>query len=251
MIELADCASLIEQVLMISGDPAREFFCYDIDMGQEASRISFRFKDEKIKKASVVTAEDTAIELGSPLHQTVSTLLWTKKRGLIGNAIRTAGSDLSVLKKSPISFAQVVMVELDRDFDPTGPNIQTLSNLTNRIPGYMTRSIPGKIWIRIHRDLMAKGFSLYSLGQCLAQAYRESISGLRSIEIVLVADAPGLVECFVPIHNRSRIIYGENKKLALEADGTISCEDLNCNDCDEKPACDTIRDVIVRRRKTP
>jgi CO dehydrogenase/acetyl-CoA synthase beta subunit len=251
MIELTDCAPLIEQVLTIAGDPARGFSHHDIDAGQEAHRISFRFKDEKIKKASVVTADEAALELGSPTHRTVSTLLWTKQSGLIGNSIRTSGRDFPAMKESPVSFAQVVMVELKSEFDPTGPNIQTISNLTNRIPGYMTRSIPGKIWIRIHRDLMAKGFSLYSLGQCLVQAYRESISGLRSIEVVLVADNPGLVECFVPIHNRSRVIYGENKKLALEADGTISCEDLNCEDCDEKSACDTIRDVIIKRRKAP
>ncbi|MDD5711431.1 MAG: hypothetical protein PHY31_01585 [Smithellaceae bacterium] len=66
--------------------------------------------------------------------------------------------------------------------------------------------------------------------------------------ILVAADRPDLVKDLLSIHNRARVIYGENKKLALEADGTISCEDLNCESCSEKEACDTIRDVIVRRR---
>ncbi|MFA5323984.1 MAG: hypothetical protein WC373_15030 [Smithella sp.] len=249
-MELTDCAPLIKQVTQMVRDQRWGFSRHLPDNGEEARRIGFLPKGEKAGRAAIVTADNTALELGSPRHPTVSALLWTKHKELLSTAIWTAGKDFSQIKESPVSFAQVVMVELETDFDPTGPNIQTLSNLTNRIPGYMTRSIPGKIWIRIHRDLLTRGFSLHSLGQCLVQAYREAIPGLRNIEMVLSADNAELVELLVPIHNRARIIYGENKKLALEADGTISCEDLDCENCAEKSACDTLRDVIVKRRKS-
>lgn len=248
-MELTDCAPLIRQVIEMIRDQRREFSHHLPDNGQEARRIGFLSRETKANKAVIVTADNAVIELGSPQHPTVSTLLWTKQKDLLSRAIWTAGRDFPQITKSPVSFAQVIMVELESDFDPTGPNIQTLSNLTNRIPGYMTRSILGKIWIRIHRDLLARAFSLQSLGQCLIQAYHESIPGLRNIEVILIADNADFVEHVIPIHNRARIIYGENKKLVLEADGTISCEDLDCENCTEKPTCDTLRDVIVKRRK--
>lgn len=249
-MELTDCAPLINQVLEMVRDQVQGFSCHLPDNGEEAHRIGFLPRGEKTGRAVIVTADNAALELGSPQHPTVSTLLWTKQKALLSNAIWTAGRDFLQIKESPVSFAQVVMMELDTDFDPTGPNIQTLSNLTNRIPGYMTRSLPGKIWIRIHRNLLAREFSLLSLGQCLTQAYHESIPGLRNIEVVLIADNADLVGHLIPIQNRARVIYGENKKLALEADGTISCEDLDCENCEEKPTCDTLRDVIVKRRKS-
>ncbi len=247
-MELTDCAPLIRQVTEMMRDQRGEFSRHLPDNGQEAHRIGFLSRNTKADRAVIVTADNAVIELGSPQHPTVSTFLWTKQKDLLSRAIWTAGRDFPQIKESPVSFAQVIMVELESDFDPTGPNIQTLSNLTNRIPGYMTRSIPGKIWIRIHRDLLAREFSLRSLGQCLIQAYHESIPGLKNIEVVLVADNADVVGHLIPIHNRSRIIYGENKKLVLEADGTISCEDLDCENCTEKPTCDTLRDVIVKRR---
>jgi len=247
-MELTDCTPLMKQVIEMVRDQRRGGSRHFSDHGEEARRIGFLSRDKKPDRAVIVTAEDTALELGSPRHPSVSTLLWTNQKDLLSRAIWTAGRDFPRIKESPVSFAQVVMLELESDFDPTGPNIQTLSNLTNRIPGYMTRSIPGKIWIRIHRDLLAREFSLQSLGQCLIQAYHESIPGLKNIEVVLVADNADFVGHLIPIHNRARIIYGENKKLVLEADGTISCEDLDCENCTEKPTCDTLRDVIVKRR---
>jgi CO dehydrogenase/acetyl-CoA synthase beta subunit len=248
-MELTDCAPLIKQILEMVRDQRRGFSRHLPDNGEETRRIGFLPKGEKAGRPVIVTADNAALELGSPQHPTVSTLLWTKQKELLSRTIWIAGRDFPQIKESPVSFAQVVMVELESDFDPTGPNIQTLSNLTNRIPGYMTRSIPGKVWIRIHRDLLSREFSLLSLGQCLTQAYHESIPGLRNIEVVLIAGNADLVGHLIPIHNRARVIYGENKKLALEADGTISCEDLDCENCAEKPACDTLRDVIVKRRK--
>jgi len=143
----------------------------------------------------------------------------------------------------------LVALEINRDFDPTGPNFQSIKNLSNKIPGYMARSVPGKMWIRLHRDLIKKDFSLNSLGQMLIYAFHEAVPSIRAVEVMLVSDRAELIEEFRSIDKRARVISGENKKLALEADGTLSCEDLDCMSCDEKPSCDTIRDIISRRRR--
>ncbi|MDD5711432.1 MAG: hypothetical protein PHY31_01590 [Smithellaceae bacterium] len=145
MTEFTDCLALITQVKTIIGDPRWSFTLHGPDGGAEAHRIGYRARTDGRRIASIVTAADTALELGSPKHQTVSTLLWTRHSGVVTDLIATAGRDFPDLRETPVGFAQIVMVELDDTFDPTGPNFQALLNLTNRIPGYMTRSIPGKI----------------------------------------------------------------------------------------------------------
>jgi CO dehydrogenase/acetyl-CoA synthase beta subunit len=142
-----------------------------------------------------------------------------------------------------------VMVHIPDGFDPSTASFGALLNLSHRIPGYMSRSVPGKLWIRIGRDLMRKGFTLLSLGQCLAYSFREAVPGLQGIEILLAADDERLIREFTDIHARARIISGRNRKLALEADGTLSCDDLDCTTCEEKKDCDTIRDIIKKRKK--
>ncbi len=39
------------------------------------------------------------------------------------------------------------------------------------------------------------------------------------------------------------------RKLTRAEDGNYECEDLSCDECPEKPACDTIREVMVIRKK--
>ncbi len=103
--------------------------------------------------------------------------------------------------------------------------------------------------IRIHKKLFKKKFSLYALGQCLCKTYQESIPGLKAIDVILAADNSALVSKFEPICKTAKIISGENKKLKWEADGVVSCDDLNCDVCEEKPTCDTLKDIVVKRMR--
>jgi hypothetical protein len=244
---LADHLGLIAMTLETVKDPARAFASVQYDCGEEAQRLNFIATDSGAKNACIVTADKTALELGSPKHQSVSFLLWTKAECHLGGRIWTAGTDFRDIRQGPVSFVMIAMVRIAEDFDPTGPRFHSILNLSNKIPGYMSRSIPGKLWVRIGKDLMGKNFSLNSLGQCLVHAIYESVPGLLAVDVVLAADDPELAGAFESIGNRARVISGENKKLALEADGTLSCEDLNCASCEEKPHCDTIRDIIVKR----
>ncbi|MGE5423253.1 MAG: hypothetical protein ACM3QW_08315 [Ignavibacteriales bacterium] len=200
------------------------------------------------KNAVVVTADQTAMELGGPQDRALSTLLWSKSENLLEDSIWIAGHDFADIKSRTVSYTQLVMIELPNDYNSSWADMVRVSTLTNRISGYMTRSLPGKLWVRIGFDLMQKGFSLHTLGQCLVAAYREGLPGVRKVEVVLAANDPELVSVFEPIHNSARAISGENQKLTLEADGTLSCDDLDCTSCEEKPACDTIRDVIRAKR---
>ena len=66
----------------------------------------------------------------------------------------------------------------------------------------------------------------------------------------MAADNSTLVEKFAPIATASKIISGDNRKLKWEADGIVSCDDLNCDVCEEQPTCDTLKDIVVKRVKS-
>ncbi len=234
--------------------------CYDLLYDAENNFTEYKWKNikdlkktgfnkKKKGKSFIVMAEDTSVELGSPENISISCVLWTKENLLIKNSIWIAGKELSQIKGKSVSFLQVIMIQPGDEDDPTDPLLQGLKNLSNKIPGLMTRSITGKMWIRIHKDLMKKKFTLYSLGKYLHEAYKESMPNIKGIDIILCADDPQIISKFEPIYKTTKIINGENQKLKWVEDGVVSCEELNCNTCEEQPACDIIKDIVVKRKK--
>lgn len=93
------------------------------------------------------------------------------------------------------------------------------------------------------------GFSLPDIGELMLSAYREEARDtVARACVVLIADNPELVAQVEKIQAMARVINGENRKLQVEEDGSMSCEDLNCGSCGEKQFCDTLREVITSRR---
>jgi len=45
------------------------------------------------------------------------------------------------------------------------------------------------------------------------------------------------------------VLSGRHRKLALSADGTFECSDLDCENCDERETCDALKDVTIKYRK--
>lgn len=200
--------------------------------------------------ASIVLESDTAVELGSPRKESVSMALWTAHKGILENRLWISGRDFHQLMNKSVSFIQIIMLEFEDASLADESDIGRIKNLTNRIPGYMTRSMPGKSWVRINRKLMQKGFSLVTLGKLLYHEYTGSIPGITNIEIILVADNDAYINLFMPLCKASRAISGNNKKYKWLSDGVVSCDDLNCDVCEEKPSCDRLKEVIKERSET-
>ncbi len=196
-----------------------------------------------VRRPVIVTRAETALEIGSPRHMTSSNLLWTRENIFDCDEILCCGPDLAELLPGPISLGLLIMLQLESD--PGGPNFGAIRNLSNRLPGYMGRSIPGKLWVRLSHDLIKSGVSLEDWGQVLVRAYREAVPSIINMRVVLVAEEPELIQQLSEIEKVSHAMA--NQRLKLEDDGSLSCEEFDCEACDEKPACDIIRDVIRRR----
>ena len=112
----------------------------------------------------------------------------------------------------------------------------------------MVRSVPGRLWVRLSNKAMQKGMRLGTVGSALIAAYTNDFAAVESIEIVFVTQSREDVESFNQIATEANILIGNHKKLVLGANGDIECSELNCETCDEKPVCDNLRDVVIKRR---
>jgi len=202
-------------------------------------------------KPEVVLAEETSVELGCPAVPSAAVLLLTRERGVVNRgAVTVIGADIPDADEgAKLPFAQVVMIETRRGVPPDPFDLDNIQYLMHRLPGYMTRSIPGKLWVRVGRKAKAAGFSFHTSGSALIEAYQSEAAGVAAAEIVFVTSSAADVKAISAIAAEAEIFMGRHRKLFLGADGEVECSDLNCDTCDEKPACDSLRDIVIKRRK--
>ena len=243
-----DHAPLVDIIHRLTGNSTERFMEYPLDEGAEAAKFNLRASSE-MKTPVIVTAADTALEIGSPRHRAVNTLLWTHRKGVVRNRVLIGGIEIDRAMPGPVTAGVCIMTEIEGSLDTNGPNFKALRHLSNMLPGFMIRSMPGKMWVRIHHDLIKAGFSSYSLAQCLAHAYSQSHPTISAVEIVVVMGMPDIVEEMESVDIRARIINGTNRNISLEEDGSLTCEDLDCTNCENMASCEIIREIIKKKKR--
>jgi CO dehydrogenase/acetyl-CoA synthase beta subunit len=242
MGNIKDHSFLIEKILQ----ETIPFTVFDFQDNKAPKTLGYSIKKDRV--SSVVLAEDSLLELGSPEKLSLSRGFWTKKKDLVKNQLLVHTPDLSKQKGASLSFLHFVIIELQENQDPTNTLLFRPMNLTNKLPLVMTRTVPGKLWMRIHKKIFKK-FSLYNFGQTIRAHYIHKFPQIKNIDIILAAGDELFISKFEKFSKAAAIISGENRRLQWEEDGIVVCNDLDCNVCDEKAACDTIREVVTFRRR--
>jgi len=220
---------------------------------QESARkelMPFGFHDQGARRSHIVLADRTAVELGPPSLASLDILMTTSNARLVNDGrITLIGDDLPDLVRNKAGILQAVFLSLAPEVSLNRLTLENKRYLFNQIPGYMVRSVPGRLWIRIDHALMEKGFSFYHLGCALYAVFRSQGEGLLSCEVAFAAGENDLINRFERISRQTQVLSRENRKLQVDPDGIYSCTYLDCESCDEKPYCDQIRDLIKHRKK--
>ena len=217
----------------------------------DSLRQQFGFSGHRTNNPEIILAKDVAVELGHPSTASRAIVLITQKpECLVNGQISVLGPDLhemdGIVKPA---FAQVVMLSVKKYTPPNPFHIENTQYLFNRLPGYMVRSVPGKLWVRISKKNLEKGMRFETVGSALIAAYRNAFRAIEKIEVVFVTQSKEDVESLNQIATEANILSGNHKKLVLGADGDIECSELNCEICDEKTVCDNLRDVVIKQRR--
>ncbi len=250
-VEAADMAPLITRVREYLSEHSASLQKHALAVPIPALTGEFGFAAKNQGKPEVILSEDVYAELGHPATASRAMVLTTYDPDLVEHGrISLVGPDLAAMKpgvRGP--FAQVVMVALDRQHMPDPFDLENTQYLMHRLPGYMVRSVPGRLWVRVGKKQQAAGLNLHVVGSALAQAFSDDFDGVLKAEVVFITSNNEDVAALEQVAAEAKILSGQHKKLALGVDGSIECSELNCEECDEKPVCDNLRDVVVQRRK--
>jgi hypothetical protein len=203
-------------------------------------------------KAEVILGDEVAVELGHPATASQAFVLTTAAADLVHHgSVTLVGPDLDRMRpEERRPFGQVVLLALRDGALPDPFDLESAQYLTNRLPGYMVRSVPGRLWARVSRRARAAGFSLRTLGRALLAAYAGDLDEVLRVEVVLCTSSTADVEALKPIAVEASILAGRHKKLVLTAGGEVECPDLSCETCPEKPVCDSLREIVIARRRS-
>ena len=247
---VGDMAPLIQRMRKFLADHGEETRRYHASSELLCVDNEQRSSQRKEGGPDVVLAEDTAVELGHPLTPSLAMVLTCYQPGLVRHGeISILGPDVDEIEAGDRRpFAQIVMLSV-RDGDAPDPfEIDTTQYLIRRLPGYMVRSVPGKTWVRISREARAAGLTIKTVGSALIGAYMHDFEAVEKAEIAFVTSCGKDVEALSQIAHEASILAGKHKKLVLGVDGEVECRELNCETCNDKPVCDNLRDIVIKRR---
>lgn len=253
-VELARFDTQINRVCSIVAEWGKDVRVWRAPFVDEEGRRAFSRRAglmaRKSGRATIVPADECAVELGAPGRANVNMVLWTTEAALVRDGeIRLLGPDMPSAGKVSWPYAQVILVALNNPDDIDPFQLESAQYLSNRLPGFMVRTVPGRLWARVSRDAISSGMDFARLGGSLIAAYREDFSAVSAVEILFVTLDDAHVNALESVAAEARIILGKNKKLVLVGNGEYECTDLDCDDCEEQETCDEVRDIVILRRK--
>lgn len=197
------------------------------------------------------------VELGHPATLSVALLLTTARAALVRDRrITRLGAELDELagRPGPVPFAQLVLLELDAAVAPDTLALASAGELVHRLPGYAPRLLRAGIWARIAREAIDGGLSVARLGEALCAAHLE-LAGVRAVEVMLLLGDRALCTELAPLRAEAELRLGRHRRLVLaggaDADAPLEaeCRELDCERCEERPVCDSLQAVRIRRRR--
>jgi CO dehydrogenase/acetyl-CoA synthase beta subunit len=203
-------------------------------------------------ETGIVLKEDTFVELGSPSAGSCAFVVWNDDLSeVVDGRITCIGPDIRNSEGQSLPFGQVMIVGGTELRGEHYPELERTQYASDQIEGYMLRSVPRRVWGRVSKEASAKGFCLETLGRALMCLFRGKNPLLQATEVLFVTSCKEDVDQLDAIAEDVREFSGELRKLIRQQDGTYDCTEYDCDSCDDKPTCDSLRDWIkVRRKKT-
>lgn len=198
-------------------------------------------------RRSVVLAQDTAVELGSPSEESVSFLIWHEDPARVRDGLITLiGPDLGDGAGKGLPFGKVVLVcaegfneensyDLYRELDGVRYELD--------LKGYMMRAVSQyrREWSRVSAGAVKDGFSFGVLGGSLIDAIRRK-EYVRAVEVVFITASRGDVAALAPIADGAMRIIGALNKMLQELE-------FDCDTCGNVDVCSDVAELRSMREK--
>ncbi|HEY3449595.1 MAG TPA: hypothetical protein VGK67_24795 [Myxococcales bacterium] len=151
--------------------------------------------------------------------------------------------------REPRDFLQILVVQASPPASRVAlSRVASLRSLAQRLPGWFAHSEDQRTTARVHRQLLAAGFSQSRLADALlAQAADEGFAGC----VAVAAGVPSAraLELMQPFGERLAKLKSSLVPSARTPAGVLEgCEAKDCGTCDEAVVCDKVREVLAADR---
>jgi CO dehydrogenase/acetyl-CoA synthase beta subunit len=200
----------------------------------------------------IIFKEDTFVELGNPKTASCAFVLWTDKPTLVRDGrITLVGPDIAESQGRSLPFAQVLILGGSALQEEEQEALDRSQYVFDQVEGYMVRSVPQRMWSRVSRAAVDKGFGFEALGRALMGLCKTRLPQVDAMEVLFVTsskeDVASLGTIAAQVAKISRDI--RRKSLVRRLDGTYECvTGYRCDACSEKPICDDVRRLVALRK---
>ena len=228
----------------------REVRRYDAHPGLTQADPSHEESKHPGSRTSIILKEDTHLELGHPSAGSCSAALTTRDQSLVeSDRITLLGPDIPETSEGILPFAQIVIACCAGDVVDMSSKVDRRLHTSAQSDEYMIRSVPNLIWSRVSVDGARKGFSLRKLGARLINAVRRQCDDVTGSEVLFATSCREDVAALGRIVESVRTKVRQLRSYKPMPDGTYECTTArDCDDCEEQPVCDSVRDVIKIRK---
>lgn len=237
---------LREYLEIRKGDGAvfREIHCPSDPQGLQEG-LPFRMDQDT--HANIILKEDTFVELGPPNRSSCNFVLVSSSPGLLTDGrITLVGPDIRESAGKALPFGQVLMVAGEQLAEEHRLDLEQCQYISNRLPGYMIRFLPGRIWSRVGISAAAKGFSFETLGRSLMALYKSSQPMVEAMEIVFVTSSDSDVGAV------RDLLKGAARKGMQIIKEKYKCDSgLDCDQCPYQPICEEIQRMTESLKGRP
>jgi CO dehydrogenase/acetyl-CoA synthase beta subunit len=208
---------------------------------------------------NIILKEDTAVELGNPSVASCAFVLWTPDRSLVRDGrITLVGPDIPESVGESLPFAQVLLVAGAGLKEHHHLVFEQHHALASQIEGYMVRLAPQqqRMWTRVSRDVVRRGFSFATLGQAIMVIYKSRLPAIDAVEVLFITSSAKDVQGLEPLASdvRKARAAALSRRFSRKDDGSYECTSsyTDCTVCPDQDTCDDIRDLIrLRQKKGP
>jgi len=203
-------------------------------------------------RGGIILREDAFVELGNPSVASSSFVVWSDELSeVVDGRITCVGPDIQQSQGQSLPFGQVMIVSGAQLEEAHYPELERTQYTSDQIEGYMLRSVPRRVWSRVSKEAAARGFCFETLGRALMSVFRGKHPLLEATEILFVTSSKEDVVQLDGIGADVRRFTGELRKLVRQPDEGYECTEYDCDSCEDKPVCDSVREwTRLRRKKT-
>jgi len=197
------------------------------------------FQIDSQSDANIILKEDTFVELGPPNRASCVFILMSRNPSSVKDGrITLIGPDIQESAGKTLPIGQVLIVAGTGLRDKHYLELERCQYISNRLPGYMIRFFPRRMWSRVSKMAAENGFSFETLGRNLMALFKLTLPLIDAIEIIFITSGDADVEELSDIAKESRKKFVEIMKKRYDCTFAWSCDN-----CPYQSVCEEIKDM--------